>query len=297
MKKRIIILAILLTLCITVTANGEAVYRQLDAAFTGIKVLVNGKAIEAKDGSGNAVEPFIVDGVTYLPVRAIAEALDKDVSYNADTRTVSITDKVRSAEGVHPTDILSTTPPAATPNGQVVDLTKENTSSIARLTDKDPVAMMIVYNGSKRSLTNNEVKKISGTVADNYGNKYTEGYTYFLGQYGGYNSAYSQHNVEGYTTLSGTFALANSYKDSPERVILRVFGVTDKNDAGLDILYKSPVTSAGSRPININVDFSGYKDITLSVSACDKDGNILSGNDRIRAYNDIGLIFGNTELK
>ena len=40
--------------------------------------------------TGKVVEPFIVDGTTYLPVRAIAEAFDKEVIWNEDAKKVQI---------------------------------------------------------------------------------------------------------------------------------------------------------------------------------------------------------------
>ena len=35
-------------------------------------------------------EPFIYDGTTYLPIRAVAEAVDKEVSWDDSTNTVSL---------------------------------------------------------------------------------------------------------------------------------------------------------------------------------------------------------------
>ena len=35
-------------------------------------------------------EPFIYDGTTYLPIRAVAEAVDKEVSWDDSTKTVSL---------------------------------------------------------------------------------------------------------------------------------------------------------------------------------------------------------------
>lgn len=46
--------------------------------------------ITPKDTNGKVVEPFIVDGTTYLPIRAVSEALGKDVYWNGQTNTVYI---------------------------------------------------------------------------------------------------------------------------------------------------------------------------------------------------------------
>jgi hypothetical protein len=42
--------------------------------------------------NGAAVDPFISDGTTYLPVRAVSVALGKKVDWDAETKTVYITD-------------------------------------------------------------------------------------------------------------------------------------------------------------------------------------------------------------
>ena len=86
-------------ICVSVlgmTAFAEPATRQLNAAFDNIKIKINGEEIIPKDAAGNAVEPFIVDGTTYLPVRAVGEALGKDVSWDGTNKTVSIDDKTGS---------------------------------------------------------------------------------------------------------------------------------------------------------------------------------------------------------
>ena len=51
---------------------------------------MDGKEIVPVDASGNVVEPFIIDGTTYLPVRAVSSALGLDVSWNDQTKTVEL---------------------------------------------------------------------------------------------------------------------------------------------------------------------------------------------------------------
>ena len=45
------------------------------------------------DANGDYVEPFIIEGTTYLPVRAIASALDLDVNWDEETSTVILDEK------------------------------------------------------------------------------------------------------------------------------------------------------------------------------------------------------------
>ena len=73
----------------------------LEAIYSDIKLSINGKNIVSKDVNGNSVDPFIVDGTTYLPVRAVASALDKRVEWDSDTHTVIISDSSKVIADFH----------------------------------------------------------------------------------------------------------------------------------------------------------------------------------------------------
>ena len=81
----------LLLIVFIVPTFAEPVNRQITAVYNGIKIYVNGEKIDPKDANGNVVQPFVYDGTTYLPVRAIAEAVGYDVNYDATTLTVNLT--------------------------------------------------------------------------------------------------------------------------------------------------------------------------------------------------------------
>lgn len=49
--------------------------------YNNIKIVVDGKQLSTSK------EPFIYDGTTYLPIRAVAEAVGKDVTWDAATKT------------------------------------------------------------------------------------------------------------------------------------------------------------------------------------------------------------------
>jgi acetyl esterase/lipase len=76
----------------------------LNVVFDNIKLVVNGGEVTPKDANGKAVDPFISDGTTYLPVRAISEALGEPVSWDSGAKTVYI---------------------GANPNGEELDYTAE----------------------------------------------------------------------------------------------------------------------------------------------------------------------------
>lgn len=62
--------------------------RHILLAGTDIRVTMDGSPVSLKDANGNAVTPIIVDGTTYLPVRAIADALQVPVLWDGDDQTV-----------------------------------------------------------------------------------------------------------------------------------------------------------------------------------------------------------------
>lgn len=63
----------------------------IEVFFNNIKLSVDGNIVELKDANGNPVEPFTYNGTTYLPVRAIAGALNMETKYNETTNTVELT--------------------------------------------------------------------------------------------------------------------------------------------------------------------------------------------------------------
>ena len=73
--------------------------RNVRVDYSDIKLVINGETVTPRDGDGNVVEPFTIDGTTYLPVRAVANALGMDVSWNGNTHTVTLTGGVNDSYG------------------------------------------------------------------------------------------------------------------------------------------------------------------------------------------------------
>ena len=57
---------------------------------TGVSIYIDDKKLNPTDANGNPVEVFIYNGTTYLPLRAISEALDKPVTWDGKTRSVYV---------------------------------------------------------------------------------------------------------------------------------------------------------------------------------------------------------------
>lgn len=54
----------------------------------GIKIVVDGETLNPKDANGKRVDPMIYNGTTYLPVRAVGEAIGKSVYWDGPNSTV-----------------------------------------------------------------------------------------------------------------------------------------------------------------------------------------------------------------
>lgn len=75
------------------TAMATAGQHTVNVDYNDIKVTLNGVAVNLVDANGAAVEPFAINGTTYLPVRAVASALGLDVNWNGQTKTVELMGK------------------------------------------------------------------------------------------------------------------------------------------------------------------------------------------------------------
>lgn len=81
-----------LMLCAALTGGtalaANTVYRTITVQYSGIKLVIDGVEITPKDANGTTVEPFIYNGTTYLPVRAVGNAIGKQVTWDGNTQTV-----------------------------------------------------------------------------------------------------------------------------------------------------------------------------------------------------------------
>ena len=66
---------------------------EIQAFYNNIKIYVDGVKVETTDVNGDNVEPFIYNGTTYLPVRAVGEAIGKTVTWDGATQSVYLGEK------------------------------------------------------------------------------------------------------------------------------------------------------------------------------------------------------------
>lgn len=98
MKKELkgFIIGVTLTLMLISTAVfADSTMKTIQVLFNEVNITVNGKKIEADN--------IAYQGTTYVPLRAVAESLGKEVGWDQKTKTASINDK-REEETVKNSD-------------------------------------------------------------------------------------------------------------------------------------------------------------------------------------------------
>ncbi len=160
MKKRLqgLIVGVLIGATITggvvFAANTTTLYNVI---ANGIKIVVDGQKLNPTDVNGNKVEPIIYNGTTYLPVRAVANALGKAVYWDGPEYTVYLGNMDGKLE--YPTIEIE----AMVSIGQKVESTQKLTDNYGNrysraITNRD-------YNNFKHEfLTNMKYSKFKGVL-------------------------------------------------------------------------------------------------------------------------------------
>ena len=91
MKKRIPAIILMFAMFLT-TSYAANTYRKTITVTSGVNVEFNNEAIDMTDANGKAVEAFIYNGTTYVPIRAVSNAFGADIGYDRNTQTISIYD-------------------------------------------------------------------------------------------------------------------------------------------------------------------------------------------------------------
>ncbi len=165
MKKKIAALVTALAVfssTLAVTALAFGTQREITVK-DGVSVYMNGEEIEMTDANGNPVDAFVYNGTTYLPARAISEALGKDVSWDGNTGRVDITDPTENTA----VEVTEQTTSAT------VDSTQTDTEGAATVyftSDISPESLVEIYDALGVELTGNVGVKMSTGEAgnDNY---------------------------------------------------------------------------------------------------------------------------------
>lgn len=205
--------------------------------YNNIKIYLDGGEIVPRDATGNTVEPFTMNGTTYLPVRAIANAFGQDVEWDGATQSIYIGKK---------------------------DATKP-----------DNYLDRIQYNDYQEADGDNDFAVINGTVTDYSNNIYTSGLLFFVdwpreladdSDRSDILVAYPLNSQ--YKTLKGKIVLPKSYDVATWGKRL------DIGNSAADVwfygdgklLYKATrVTS--SMPFSFDINTTGVNQLTVKIKA------------------------------
>jgi hypothetical protein len=72
------------------SALADPVSKGITAVYNSIQIYVDGSKVSSIDSDGAAVEPFIYNGSTYVPLRAVAEALRQPVEWDDASNSIYI---------------------------------------------------------------------------------------------------------------------------------------------------------------------------------------------------------------
>lgn len=89
-KVKFIVVGMVITAVIGTMINpsmADKIQKQI-AVSTGVSIYMDDVKLNPIDSNGKAVEAFIYNGTTYLPVRAVADAVGKAVSWDGKTSSV-----------------------------------------------------------------------------------------------------------------------------------------------------------------------------------------------------------------
>ena len=126
------------SLAAVISVVGSAVRTlNIEVSFPGIRVEVDGQPVDLKDANGEPLEPFIYGGSTYIPARAVSEALGYEVIWDGTTNTVKINTPSASPYSNAELDALG----EVIPSGECVRFSvsgRVNASWLGTITYADP---------------------------------------------------------------------------------------------------------------------------------------------------------------
>ena len=96
-RSRLLIFALAAVLFVGVAVPAYAAVTAKDiSVYTGVRIFIDGRELEPTDVKGNSLETFIYEGTTYVPLRAVSEALGAEVSWDKDGKNVFVNTDVGS---------------------------------------------------------------------------------------------------------------------------------------------------------------------------------------------------------
>lgn len=80
-----------LVLIISLLLSSTAFAQQINVEYRpNVKVVIDEKLVEFKDTNGQTIYPIMYKGITYIPIKTIAEIIGKNYTYNKYSETVNL---------------------------------------------------------------------------------------------------------------------------------------------------------------------------------------------------------------
>jgi len=215
----------------------EEVSKTVDVVYNNIKIFIDGAEYVPKDANGNLVEPFVYNGTTYLPVRGIANAFQKDVVWDGANASIYLGKKGQN----QPDNWLD----------------------------------RIQYSYYKSDVDHDNLYKINGKITDFSGADYTNGILLYRGYSGGFAAQLDYPLNMQYKTLKGKIVLPKKIDIAGVKNddALNGDAQIDKVELWGDgrLLKTIPKVSV-SMPMSFEIDVTGVAQLSIKVSR-DKDWN------------------------
>lgn len=256
-KMRTILIGVLVVCAMGSTIFAKSLSETAEIFYNNIKIYIDGAEIVPKDANGNTIEPFTMNGTTYLPVRAISNAFGQDVEWYGATQSIYIGKK----DQTKPDNYLDR-----------IQYSYLNTNT------KDE-SLQSGYFGNK-------FEKIIGTVTDYQGKTYTNGYVMYMRNYSGDSSIKIEIPLNSqYKKLNGKLIMPKEIKtetieqtnvnNDNQLCSLSIYGDSKK------LFYLNNIMP--SMPIDFNeIDLTGVNTISFEISS--------SANSRVwAALTDLAL--------
>ncbi|MGR6762883.1 stalk domain-containing protein [Paenibacillus sp. T2-29] len=277
MKKPVIITAVS-ALAISGALFSQSTYaaqvtKPIQAVYNNIKIIYNGTEVPADAKT----EPFLLDGVTYIPLKLAGTALDKKVTWDGTNKRVVIADN-----GV-PIDQSTVT----ALNNQITTLTQElNTAKAANTTKDATIAQLQKDNqtlkdeASKNS--SDSLKDLQRKLNDDHRDDYNTNSDITLDG----NKKDISVTIE--MTKSRWTDLTNSRKESFLEDIVEDI-LKEYKDADIE----GTVKNSSNRDKMATFTTNSRGDVTLKDVASSLDSSAIQRNlsDRYGTYNGVGFDF------
>lgn len=193
----------ILIFALSITALASPTSKSIEVIYNNIKLVIDGKPVVfGKDSAGKQIEPFTYNGTTYLPVRAVGEAIGKKVDWDASTQTVFL--------GERPGEISYMT--------ETLEPYNSERLTTYRLNDSNKLSMGGIEYKTGYVLGS----YIEGNILFNLNGMYNE-ISGYIGVYSGKNPKEDYFNIY----LDGELyeSIKLSYEDLPEQITIPVKGV------------------------------------------------------------------------